>query len=110
MVTSLSASGQRFSVEGEGYLPNGRVFADDGGEVVCHQRKHGDAHGAHHGSTGVAACEPGDEACLCSKVDPPDPNGTDENGDGIDGLAGCSPNRASLPRVPVATPLHSTLK
>ena len=33
MVASISANGRRFSVEGEGYLPNGRIVADDGGET-----------------------------------------------------------------------------
>ena len=33
MVASISANGRRFSVEGEGYLPNGRIVAEDGGET-----------------------------------------------------------------------------
>ncbi len=33
MVASISALGRRLSVEGEGYLADGRIVADDGGEV-----------------------------------------------------------------------------
>lgn len=33
MVASISANGRRFSVEGEGYLPNGGIVAEDGGET-----------------------------------------------------------------------------
>ena len=33
MVASISAQGRRFLVEGEGYLPNGQIVAEDGGET-----------------------------------------------------------------------------
>ena len=33
MVASISANGRRFSVEGEGYRPNGRIVAEDDGET-----------------------------------------------------------------------------
>lgn len=33
MVASISANGRRFSVEGEGYLPNGHIVAEDGGKT-----------------------------------------------------------------------------
>lgn len=33
MVASISANGRRFSVEGEGYSPNGQIVAEDAGET-----------------------------------------------------------------------------
>lgn len=33
MVASISANGRRFLVEGEGYLPNGRILAEDEGNI-----------------------------------------------------------------------------